>query len=140
MKLRNKKTGGIDDFNIEATGLEWTGYTSLREFCEDWGDVEEPKEFLAISPYRKEGYEVFPYDNFVHIYRLAEELGIAFETKEEAEQAVEKLKALKRLKDNGFKFEGWKRDEHYCGDFTITATDQTSCDDKDLDLLFGGRE
>ena len=40
MKLRNKKTGGIDDFKIEATGLEWLGYTSLKEFCEEWEDYE----------------------------------------------------------------------------------------------------
>ena len=40
MKLRNKKTGGIDDFKIEATGLEWLGYTSLKECCEEWEDNE----------------------------------------------------------------------------------------------------
>ena len=141
MKLRNKKTGGIDDFKIEASGLEWLGYTSLKEFCEDWEDYEEPKEFFAVSPYKIEGYEVFPYDNFGHIYKLAEELGIAFKTKEEAEKAVEKLKAWKRLKDK------------------ITCIDRASFDSvgtatlfirykgkdheevmKDLDLLFGGEE
>lgn len=44
LKLRNKHTGGVDDFEIEATGFEWLGYTSLREFCEDWEDWEGDEE------------------------------------------------------------------------------------------------
>lgn len=109
---------------------------------------EEPKEFFAISPYKKEGYEVFPYDNFGHIYKLAEELGIAFETREEAEKAVEKLKAWKRLKDKGFKFDGyghyhWTGEEWPHIDFSYPKFDDLF-DDKqavaDLDLLFGGED
>lgn len=114
MKLRNKKTGGIDDFKIEPSGYWYVDFD---------GDV------LGC---------VEPFDDKTEENR--KQIGNYFETKEEAEKAVEKLKAWKRLKDNGFKFDGWKRDERYCGDFTITATDQTSCDDEDLDLLFGGEE
>lgn len=72
--------------------------------------------------------------------KAMKQIGNYFETEEEAEKAVEKLKAWKRLKDNGLKFECWKRDKNYWGDFYITAEDQTSCDDMDLDLLFGGEE
>ena len=34
-------------------------------------------------------------------------IGNYFETKKEAERAVKKLKAWKRLKEKGFEFEGW---------------------------------
>ena len=62
---------------------------------------------------------------------------------EEAEKAVEKLKAWKRLKDNGFKFLNVKNippdvpiDKHYVH---IEATfDDAALDD--LDLLFGGEQ
>lgn len=72
-----------------------------------------------------------------------ESIGNCFETKEEAEQAVEKLKAWKRLKDKGFKFTAWKNgillDETVAGqvryEFPIDNKDDI---EKDLDLLFGG--
>lgn len=105
---------------------------------------EEPKEFFAISPYKKEGYEVFPYDNYGHIYKLAEELGIAFKTKEEAEKAVEKLKAWKRLKDKGFKFTGVGME--YGGAWTKLLFSKGEDEDwvrenmEDLRLLFRGEE
>ena len=160
MKLRNKKTGEIGELtyfnshmyilvdNELKTNLY---YNSLAELNEEWEDYEEPKEFFAISPYKKEGYEVFPYDNFGHIYKLAEELGIAFKTKEEAEKAVEKLKAWKRLKDKGFKVIEWTAglgdDNYKIGEvmvgFDIDGVyDGNVPDDteKDLDLLFEGEE
>ena len=40
--------------------------------------------------------------------KVMREIGNYFETKEEAEKAVEKLKAWKRLKDNGFEFKRWE--------------------------------
>lgn len=105
---------------------------------------------MNYNPEPKEEPEEIWYIDFQGMVRSASkeendwfkenEIGNCFETKEEAEKAVEKLKAWKRLRDKGFEFTGWKRDEKYYGDFTITAADQTSCDDKDLDLLFGGEE
>lgn len=141
MKLRNKKTGEIVPASNIAVGIgkdgEW--YDSLAELNEEWEDYEEPKEFFAISPYRKDGYELFPYDNFEHIYELAKELGIAFETKEEAEKAVEKLKAWKRLKDKGFRFDGWKDTNIDLNDILFELPymewDKNVIDD--LDSLFG---
>lgn len=69
--------------------------------------------------------------------------GYHFETctKEEAEEAVEKLEAWKRLKDKGFRFEGWRTadlgaDKYY---FAITA-ESDDAGKGDLDLLFGGKE
>lgn len=149
MKLRTKfqdedfELGEVVDANIfysgdvregfkvvaiaKAGGLHSFYYNSIKDFTDHWEDYEEPKEYIEYIGLKMEDYD-----------RTTVE--IQYQTKEEAEKAVEKLKAWKRLKDNGFKFEGWKRDERYCGDFTITATDQTSCDDKDLELLFGDEE
>ena len=149
MKLRNKKTGKIAEVitdKIEINTLigrdnVYLDFESLAELNEEWEDYEEPKEFFAISPYKKKGYEVFPYDNFGHIHKLAEELGIAFKTKEEAEKAVEKLKAWKRLRDKGFKFEWWLSEPS--GDHIEFYMDSFEWDKEateDLNLLFGGEE
>ena len=75
-------------------------------------------------------------------------IGNHFETQEEAEEAVKKLKAWKRLKDKGFEFNPVDRYEALCGngfDIPITATmpPEAYTDvevSKDLDLLFGGEE
>ena len=135
----NEKIVLIDDESHD----KWAYYT-LAAFNDEWEDYEDyeepkPKNFWYVDDFEIWCGSVGLYYIPGYIEKL-KEIGNYFETKEEAEKAVEKLKALKRLKDNGFKFEGWKRDEKFCGDFTITAADQTSCDDEDLDLLFGGDE
>ena len=71
------------------------------------------------------------------------EIGNDFSGIEEAEKAVEKLKAWKRLKDNGFKFQFWT--SSYSGDNISFFIDWITADSKkeieqDLDLLFGGEE
>ena len=99
-------------------------YKTFAEFNEDWEDAKEPKGIINIG------------QGLLNSKTVCIEMA----TEEEAEKLIEELKALNRLKNNGFEFTGWKRDEKYYGDFTITASDQTSCDDKDLDLLFGGEE
>lgn len=48
------------------------------------------------------------------------EIGNCFQTKEEAERAVEKLKAWKRLKDSGLKFKDWNK-SNYDKTFCINA-------------------
>lgn len=48
------------------------------------------------------------------------DIGNCFKTKEEAEKAVEKLKAWKRLKDSGLKFKGWNK-SNYDKTFCINA-------------------
>ena len=151
MKLRNKKTGEIGDIaqtsadciivyypivdGVATNPQKRAIYTSLDQLNEEWEDYEEPKLIYYINYNGDVHSESSGYD-----WKYEKAIGNYFETREEAKKAVEKLKAWKRLKDNGFKFEGWKRDEKYCGDYTINATDQTSCDDEDLDLLFGGGE
>ena len=72
-------------------------------------------------------------DNQVTMTR--KEIGNCFDTIEEAEKAVEKLKAWKRLKDKGFRFTGLSNEsigyeiKELSGDFAL-----------DLDLLFNGGE
>lgn len=85
----------------------------------------------SIIGFTKEDYEMLPEKS----RKLFEELGNHFETKKEAELAVEKLKALKRLKDKGFRF--MKYDTEHCGISTIYFIYDNEIDKKDLDLLFG---
>ena len=73
-------------------------------------------------------------------------IGNYFETPEEAKKAIEKLEALKRLKDKGFRFDGWTIDDG-CRISICTNTDGDGIYDddkkemkKDLDLVFGGEE
>lgn len=64
--------------------------------------------------------------------------GNYFGTKEEAERAVERLKAWKRLKDKGFGFESWFGASKDISFWLDTEIDGDIA--KDLDLLFGGEE
>ena len=161
MKLRNKRTGDIwefdDGFSMKASqetaeraGAKGGSLTcfanSLAKLNEEWEDYEEPKEVWYID--------------FQGVVRSASkeendwfkenEIGNYFETKEEAEKAVEKLKAWKRLRDKGFKFNGetcdYKADKHFGSVFFETdgylldVYEDTSEFYDDLDLLFGGEE
>lgn len=151
MKLKNKKTGeiieGTDILALMVTGddLSLPVYLSLAELNEEWEDYEEPKEYWYIDT--TEGTVV---EHTQEMFELTDkerkEIGNYFETREEAEKAVEKLKAWKLLKNMGFKIEGiryrncksyieWSisqkvRDDH----FTSEAFNEA------LHLLFGGEE
>ena len=154
MKLQNKKTGEIIDLteghiceincgqclalSPVAVLDKSYNYNSLAELNEEWEDYEEPKEYWSID-WSCCGVAECKYSND-DIDNFNKQIGNYFETEEEAEKAVEKLKAWKRLRDNGFEFTGWDRHPDFPGDFRITASDEYTCDDKDLDLLFGGEE
>lgn len=153
MRLRNKKTGEIkeiieilvDDKSAIRTVRD---INSLAELTEEWEDMpEEPKVGYIIDPMEEDcvsaddsGYEEPDVER-------AKELGIWLETKEEAEKAVEKLKAWQRLKDARFEFGTIKYnlDEEssstiaYDGIITIKGMAYEDFVD-DLDLLFGGEE
>lgn len=146
MKLRNKKTGEIgylyehslmQDIIIvyDVKGIVGK-YNSLAELNEEWEDApEEPKYFYCICT---EGsinkYEVERYETETWV-KHAKSIGNYFDTREEAEKAVEKLKAWKRLKDNGFKFEG----TYYLGK-PFNSYDECEQAMKDLAILIGGEE
>lgn len=157
MKLRNKKTGEIgwlenyygdtDEKMIAVLDrkTEYHPYNSLAELNEEWEDYEEPKEYWFVNDLDGEPMKcelrycpVRDYDDWVE---KRKQIGNYFETREEAEKVVEKLKAWERLKG------------------AITRIDRASFDDvgtatlfirykgkdhkkvkKDLDLLFGGEE
>ena len=149
MKLRNKKTGGIGTLSTNAgsmyvvldkNGVSLGGYDSLAEVCEGWEDYDGPEEYWFLNSLGEATRPSNTDDWTPEGINYHKRIGNYFETKGEAEKAVEKLKAWRRLKNYGFRFTGWKRDEVHYGDITITAGDWLSVDDKDLDLLFGGEE
>ena len=112
MKLRNKKTGEIQQIVVMPIidgypdeHEEVKGETSLKDFNEEWEDYEEPKEFWYIDLDGEIQSDGGVYEDTTT--KGMKEIGNYFETKEEAEKAVEKLKAIKRLKDKGFRFAGW---------------------------------
>lgn len=108
MKLRNKKTGEIGYFCfanwndpvliiMDKDGVQLTKYTSLVELNEEWGDYEEPKKHYSITQFGDVVDEVDGYMS--ETIDEMKQIGNYFESREEAEKAVEKLKAWKRLKD-----------------------------------------
>ena len=72
------------------------------------------------------------------------QIGNYFETEEEAEQAVEKLKAWKRLKDNGISFETKVIDGRWYLGPKVESQPRTSDEVhnlfKDIMFIFGGEE
>jgi hypothetical protein len=149
MKLRNKKTGEIIETGmsfLRVPDRRKTVYKSLEELNEEWEDYEEPKEYWYYDT-TKNGI-----DKITHLEdkEKDKEIGNYFETREEAEKAVEKLKAWKRLEDAGFKFIGktldYNADKHFgsvffeiSGDIIDTYGDVIYFND-DFNLLFGGEE
>lgn len=151
MRLKNKRTGEIGELQVTekhcavavgngtaSCGLEI--YSSLARLYEEWEDVpEEPKEFWYISDF---GYVISHAINNKSVKSTIEEMksiGNYFETKEEAEQTVEKLKAWKRLRDKGFRFNDWHA--RLKNGVTIYARyDEDDGVVDDLKMLFGGEE
>ena len=166
MKLRNKKTGEIIEnvkiiklvemttdkiIGINVTFVDKDGfkegrvYDSLEDFNKEWEDYEEPDEFYYID---RDGRIVKTQrisvlrNSKIYNYEIAKSIGNVFETKEEAEKAVEKLKAWKRLRDKGHKFGGIHTDYILCQNKPVLMVeingDTDEQDTADLDLLFGG--
>jgi hypothetical protein len=124
-------------------------YTSLAELNEEWEDApEEPKEYWFIDSlgeiqhYTRDESMSSAECGFIEDSHLL--IGNVFATKEEAEKAVEKLKAWQRLKEQGFRFKTYQRSPQ--GTYDIYANwdgympPLSWMIDKDLDLLFGGEE
>lgn len=167
MKLINKKTGEVvenvyiresHDFYNKITIAVFarkgnrpperisTGYETLAELNEEWGDYEEPKGMWAVGGFG-ELYEVSGLA--LNSIKKLKEIGNDFKTEEEAEQAVEKLKALNRLRDKGFRFTGYsEKDREYINQIEIYAETDVFiggkavdlAEDPDVKLLFGDEE
>lgn len=153
MKLRNKKTGEVRIYRLQKVTGEQKEYDSLAEFTEEWEDYEEPQSYWYYDTISNDVEETH---TLVDI-KKDKGIGNYFETKEEAEKAVEKLKAWKRLKDAGLKFGRWdgyvnagnsiESGDHFacCGFVNAYGQIYNNQDSyeqyrKDLDLLFGGEE
>ena len=115
MKLINKQTGKVGwlyehslmqdmIFVYDLKGIVGK-YTSLTELSDEWEDYEEPKEYWYVSCDGRVLKATTDEDEYNEKHISGhKEIGNHFETKEEAEKAVEKLKAWKRLKDYNVKF------------------------------------
>lgn len=144
MKLKNKKTGEIKELrDVMSDMIDNHIVPTLIVIESEWEDYEEPKEYWCITGRGNLHYLQDMTDENDKDHR---EIGNYFDTREEAEKAVEKLKAVKRLKDKGFRFEYYDysdRDLH--NHIQIKAITNREVEDsmlykEDLDLLFGGEE
>lgn len=152
MKLRNKNTGKIGRVVIAGDSYLITEdneenrligeYQYLKWLLEDWEDYKESKDYWYIESDGSIIQNHKPtYIN--HLLDGLKSIGNYFGTLEEAEKAVEELKAWKRLKDKGFRFDGWDENHHNLGiiEFSFDKVENSVWDFKnDLDLLFGGEE
>jgi hypothetical protein len=146
MKLRNKKTGEIVDvdFIYPETAEFFYPNFKLVDFNELFEDYEEPKDFWYIDV--ECGVMCDSTDPDLQDKRYPMEfmksIGNYFPSREEAEKAVEKLKAWKRLKDKGFSIYSWEykfdRVDKPARTIILEATVVDATDD--LELLFGGEE
>lgn len=148
MKLRNKKTGEIGylrsiNWNetalivMDKDGVQLARCTSLAELNEEWKDYEEPEEYCYIDI---DG-EIDSGDMEDGTVKAMKEIGNYFSSREEAEKAVEKLKAWKRLKEKGFRFTGVEDVPRIIRFEIPYRAGYDSCEaEADLDLLFGGEE
>ena len=154
MKLRNKVTGEIAEveggvFKLKIGALE-QHLQSLERLIDEWEDYEESGYTYWIDTREERIVQAdLPLtDNCLEYVR---ELGLSFESKDEADKAVEKLKAWKRLKDKGFHISGWDNsigDDYYKpSQIVIELNGNPDWDEYDnindikeeLDLLFGGK-
>lgn len=143
MKLKKKKTGEIGCLStsggsmyivLDVNGVSLGGYNSLAELNEEWGDYEELKGIYYLT---ERGVIDSATDMSNFTLKMMREVGNYFKTEEEAEEAVEKLKAWKRLKDKGFRFNGG---DDACISYRLDPAKWDDETEKDFDLLFGGEE
>lgn len=149
MKLRNKKTGEIWDIGKVLTN-DYPSYDTLEQINEEFEDYEEPKDYWYID--YDGGILCSDHDNS-SAEKMMISMGNHFATIEEAEKAVEKLKAMAKLKEFGFRFIDWELDMKTIADgkiwFDIGVNTEWDAEQllelkpevkESLDILFGGEE
>jgi hypothetical protein len=148
MKLKNKKTGEVVDFGYlqsdhvaplvlttyENDKPKMYKYNSLAELNSEWEDYKEPKTHWTITEFGDAADDVDGY--MPETIDEMKKIGNYFESKEEAEKAVEKLKAWKRLKDKGFRLSAVV-DTFFCLDIFMKGEPYEAIKD-DLKIVFGG--
>ena len=117
MRLKNKKTGEIVEFRYlqldhvaplvlttyENDKPEMYTYNSLAELNAEWCDApEEPKMYWCVNG-NAEIISMRTDWESPETTEACKQIGNYFSSREEAEKAVEKLRAWKRLKDKGFR-------------------------------------
>lgn len=149
MKLVNKETREIgylyanknENYNVLDENDEVLAvYETLEAVVEKWQDYEEPKSGIK---------DVW----FPDVIEGRNNVVISFETREEAKNAVRKLKAWKRLKELGFRFIDWELDMKTVADgkiwFDVGINTEWDAErllelkpevKESLDILFGGEE
>lgn len=132
MKLQNNQTGQVENFCIDKDQIcscdRAFVYNSLAQLQEaGWEDYEEQCFYITSTGEVREG-------DLDADWRDERRIGNYFETEEEAEKAVEKLKAWKRLKQGGFHWNSWTLGGAHFG------VDLYDGYNNDLDLVFGGEE
>ena len=149
MKLKNKKTGEIGKLHFEPDKeyhftvvtedpADMEIFKTLAELNEEWEDYEEPRSYWCINWCGGIDEIVCFAAGDTTADKAKKAFGNYFETREEAEKAVEKLKAWKRLKDKGFRFTGWELRPGE-GGIIIKGTYGVGIVNE-LDILFGGEE
>ena len=146
MKLKNKKTAEIgylcfanwnDPVLIisDNNGTQLAKYKSRVELEREWEDYEETKGWYIDISCVVRPVEPFFGDENINILK---QCGNFFDTREKAEKAVEKLKALKRLKDKDFDIfnEAVVTDSAFCLDIFIGDDHYKDLKD-DLKIVFG---
>ena len=133
MKLRNKKTGEIKEFEttIYADTEDSTyEFNSIAELNEEWEDAPEEPKGKALY------WMILTLENFIKNNPDDKWLDL-----EDCKQMLGKLKAWKRLKDKGFEFVELRAPNYGSDIMTIKARcPWTSKNIDDLDLLFGGED
>lgn len=102
---------------------------------EDWFEEIKPNSYWCID-WTEEG-GIYHTESVDVLDEFNKEIGNYFPNKWEAKVAVDKLKAWKRLRDNGFKFDGHNLEQlrvHIWLDHGYSEMKH------DLDILFGGEE
>ena len=115
-------------------------YKGLKELNEEWEDYEEPKDYWFISDGAGHEVGIFASEKGLlpEIEEYRKEIGNYFETKEEAEKAVEKLKAWKRLKDKGLKANRTEiSGDNFICEFTLPDHSDYSQSVDDFELAVG---
>ena len=112
MKVRIKETGEVlvnvkyIDTTLSTITIRYLDDSILREKrIKKFSDIEEVKDYEEHKPWWYIDITLVVKQGELFLSNLVEQfktVGNYFETREEAEKAVEKLKAWKRLKDKGF--------------------------------------
>lgn len=152
MRLRNKETGEIGCLYasrdakkyqvLDENGCALGVYDTLPCLIADWEDHEEPKDIWWLD---NEGNINYATSEVNDSFKKNREIGNYFKTREEAELAVRKLKAWRRLRDKGieishYDFEGNKYETTVEVTLDIPPSAWSDETKRDLGTICGGEE